>query len=55
MKLILKKVSRRTDGMDSSNSNMVANLESAFAGESMANRKYLFFAEVVSKLVKSIR
>ena len=26
------------------------NLESAFAGESMANRKYLFFAEVASKL-----
>lgn len=26
------------------------NLESAFAGESMANRKYLFFAEVVQRL-----
>jgi rubrerythrin len=36
--------------MDSSDSNTAANLESAFAGESMANRKYLFFAEVVGKL-----
>jgi rubrerythrin len=36
--------------MDRSDSNTAANLESAFAGESMANRKYLFFAEVVSKL-----
>lgn len=36
--------------MDLSNSNTLKNLESAFAGESMANRKYLFFAEVASKL-----
>jgi rubrerythrin len=36
--------------MDLSNSNTVKNLESAFAGESMANRKYLFFAEVTRKL-----
>lgn len=33
-----------------SNSNTLKNLEAAFAGESMANRKYLFFAEVASKL-----
>jgi rubrerythrin len=31
-------------------SETLKNLESAFAGESMANRKYLFFAEVVRKL-----
>lgn len=36
--------------MDLSNSNTLKNLEAAFAGESMANRKYLFFAEVASKL-----
>jgi rubrerythrin len=36
--------------MDLSNSNTAKNLESAFAGESMANRKYLFFAEVTRKL-----
>ncbi|PSB00460.1 rubrerythrin family protein [Merismopedia glauca] len=31
-------------------SNTLKNLESAFAGESMANRKYLFFAEVAQRL-----
>jgi rubrerythrin len=31
-------------------SNTAANLDAAFAGESMANRKYLFFAEVVGQL-----
>lgn len=31
-------------------SNTAANLDAAFAGESMANRKYLFFAEVVTQL-----
>jgi rubrerythrin len=36
--------------MDLSNSNTAKNLEAAFGGESMANRKYLFFAEVVRKL-----
>jgi rubrerythrin len=36
--------------MDLGNSNTVKNLESAFGGESMANRKYLFFAEVTRKL-----
>jgi rubrerythrin len=36
--------------MDLSNSNTAKNLEAAFAGESMANRKYLFFAEVARKL-----
>ncbi|HEY9709930.1 MAG TPA: rubredoxin [Oculatellaceae cyanobacterium] len=36
--------------MDLSNSNTLKNLEAAFAGESMANRKYLFFAEVARKL-----
>lgn len=36
--------------MDLSNSNTLKNLESAFAGESMANRKYLFFAEVAHSL-----
>jgi rubrerythrin len=36
--------------MELSNSNTLKNLESAFAGESMANRKYLFFAEVTRKL-----
>lgn len=36
--------------MDLSNSNTHKNLEAAFGGESMANRKYLFFAEVVQKL-----
>lgn len=32
------------------NSNTFKNLDAAFAGESMANRKYLFFAEVARKL-----
>ncbi|MEB3178856.1 MAG: rubrerythrin family protein [Nostocaceae cyanobacterium] len=36
--------------MDLSNSNTLKNLDAAFAGESMANRKYLFFAEVARKL-----
>lgn len=36
--------------MDLSNSNTAKNLADAFAGESMANRKYLFFAEVVRQL-----
>jgi rubrerythrin len=36
--------------MDLSNSQTLKNLEAAFAGESMANRKYLFFAEVAKKL-----
>ncbi|WP_017719689.1 rubrerythrin family protein [Kamptonema formosum] len=39
-----------SNSMDLSNSNTVKNLDAAFAGESMANRKYLYFAEVVSKL-----
>ena len=33
-----------------SNSNTLKNLDAAFAGESMANRKYLFFAEVARQL-----
>jgi rubrerythrin len=36
--------------MDLSNFITLQNLESAFGGESMANRKYLFFAEVARKL-----
>ncbi len=36
--------------MDLSNSNTANNLEAAFGGESMANRKYLFFADVAKKL-----
>ncbi|HAC63301.1 MAG TPA: rubrerythrin [Cyanothece sp. UBA12306] len=36
--------------MDLSNSNTHKNLEAAFGGESMANRKYLFFADVAKKL-----
>ncbi len=36
--------------MDLSNANTAKNLESAFGGESMANRKYLFFAEVTKQL-----
>lgn len=36
--------------MDLSKPRTQANLEAAFAGESMANRKYLFFAEVARKL-----
>lgn len=40
----------RFEPMDLSNSNTLKNLDAAFAGESMANRKYLFFAEVTRKL-----
>jgi len=36
--------------MDLSNPSTQANLEAAFGGESMANRKYLFFAEVAKQL-----
>jgi rubrerythrin len=36
--------------MDLSNPGTHANLEAAFGGESMANRKYLFFAEVAKQL-----
>lgn len=36
--------------MDLSNNDTAKNLEAAFGGESMANRKYLFFAEVTKKL-----
>jgi rubrerythrin len=36
--------------MDLTNFTTLQNLESAFGGESMANRKYLFFAEVARKL-----
>ncbi|WP_414564947.1 MULTISPECIES: rubrerythrin family protein [unclassified Anabaena] len=36
--------------MDMSNVTTLQNLEAAFGGESMANRKYLFFAEVARKL-----
>ncbi|WP_017651465.1 rubrerythrin family protein [Fortiea contorta] len=36
--------------MNSSNFTTVQNLEAAFGGESMANRKYLFFAEVARKI-----
>lgn len=36
--------------MDLSNPNTAKNLEAAFGGESMANRKYLFFAEVTKQL-----
>ena len=36
--------------MDLSNANTAKNLSDAFAGESMANRKYLFFADVARKL-----
>jgi len=36
--------------MDLSKSNTEKNLAEAFAGESMANRKYMFFAEVTRKL-----
>ena len=32
--------------MDIAKPSTAANLEAAFGGESMANRKYLFFAEV---------
>ena len=36
--------------MDLSNPATQANLEAAFGGESMANRKYLFFADVAKQL-----
>ncbi len=36
--------------MDLSNPATLANLEAAFGGESMANRKYLFFAQVAQQL-----
>jgi hypothetical protein len=36
--------------MDLTNPGTHANLEAAFGGESMANRKYLFFAEVAKQL-----
>ena len=36
--------------MDLSKPSTHANLEAAFGGESMANRKYLFFADVAKKL-----
>ncbi|MFN5464499.1 MAG: rubrerythrin family protein [Cyanobacteriota bacterium] len=39
--------------MDSTPSSTQANLEAAFGGESMANRKYLFFAEVAKQLGNS--
>lgn len=38
------------DEMNLSNFKTLENLESAFAGESMANRKYLFFAQVARQL-----
>ena len=36
--------------MDLSKPSTHANLEAAFGGESMANRKYLFFSEVAEQL-----
>ncbi|MBW0172893.1 MAG: rubrerythrin family protein [Vulcanococcus sp.] len=39
--------------MDLSNPGTQANLEAAFGGESMANRKYLFFADVAKQLGNS--
>ena len=36
--------------MDASKPSTHANLEAAFGGESMANRKYLFFADVAKQL-----
>ena len=36
--------------MDLSKPSTYANLEAAFGGESMANRKYLFFSEVAKQL-----
>ena len=36
--------------MDLSTPSTLANLEAAFGGESMANRKYLFFADVAKRL-----
>ena len=37
--------------MDLTKPSTQANLEAAFGGESMANRKYLFFADVAKQLV----
>ena len=39
--------------MDLFNPSTQANIEAAFGGESMANRKYLFFADVAKKLGRS--
>ena len=39
--------------MDISKPSTQANLEAAFGGESMANRKYLFFAEVAKQVGNS--
>ena len=39
--------------MDLSKPSTQANLEAAFGGESMANRKYLFFADVAKQLGNS--
>ena len=39
--------------MDLSKPSTQANIEAAFGGESMANRKYLFFADVAKKLGRS--
>ena len=36
--------------MDIAKPSTKANLEAAFGGESMANRKYLFFAEVAKQV-----
>ena len=36
--------------MDLSNPATLANVEAAFSGESMANRKYLFFADLAKQL-----
>jgi rubrerythrin len=41
------------DPVDLSQPNTQANLEAAFGGESMANRKYLFFADVAKQLGNS--
>ncbi len=42
-----------TPALDLNNPATHANLEAAFGGESMANRKYLFFAEVAKQLGNS--
>ena len=39
--------------MDLAKPSTAANLEAAFGGESMANRKYLFFAEVAKQVGNS--
>ena len=36
--------------MNTSNPGTLQNLEAAFGGESMANRKYLFFADLAKQL-----